>query len=56
MSSIIEGLKEYCKTNNRICPMPMRWNELFNLLRNKKLKEPSLPLILDTWWEASAMS
>lgn len=29
--------------------MPMRWNELYNLLSNKKPKEPSLPLILAAW-------
>lgn len=51
----IAKLKEYSRLNNRICPMPQRWNELFNLLRNKKPKEPSLPLILAAWWETSAL-
>lgn len=55
MTSKYESLKDYCRANNRICPMPQRWNELFNLLRKKKPKKPYLPLILAAWWEASAI-
>jgi len=55
MATEIGKLKEYSRLNNRICPMPLRWNELFNLLRNKKPKEPAVPLILAAWWEVSAM-
>lgn len=46
---------DYCKDSNRICPIPQRWNELFKLLRDKKPKEPSAPLILAAWWETSAI-
>ena len=49
-----ESLWEYCTLNNRLCPKPDRWSELYNLLKNKKQKpsggwEPSLPLILGAW-------
>ena len=42
-----ESLWEYCNSNNRVCPMPMKWNDLFNILKdNNKL---DLPLILNGW-------
>lgn len=42
-----ETLWEYCTSNNRICPMPMKWNDFFNLLKeNKKI---NFPLILNGW-------
>lgn len=48
-------LKEYCKINNRVCPQPQLWNELWNNLKNKKQIagkwQPSLPLILAAWWD-----
>jgi hypothetical protein len=46
--------------NNRVCPQPQKWNELYGLLSNKRRKgdgwEPSLPLILAAWWDSPAMS
>lgn len=48
-----ETLWKYCISNNRICPMPMKWNDLFNLLKdNKKL---NLPLILNGWEMSSPL-
>jgi hypothetical protein len=48
-----ETLWEYCISNNRVCPMPMKWNNLFNLLKdNKRL---SLPLILNGWEMSSPL-
>lgn len=48
-----ETLWEYCASNNRVCPMPMKWNDLFNILREKeKLK---LPLILSGWEMSSPL-
>ncbi len=55
MTADIETLKEYCKANKRVCPVPVRWNDLFNLLKDKKPKEPSPPLILAVWWEVGAI-
>jgi len=55
----IGNLIEYCNEKGRICPMPVYWNELFGMLKNKKRVgsswEPPLPLILAAWYETSAM-
>ena len=44
------GLIAYCRENSRVCPMPQRWNALWELLPNRKRVgggwEPPLPLIL----------
>lgn len=59
MITIDELLKEIQK-NDRVCPQPEKWNELYQLLPNKKRKgngwEPSVPLILAAWWDTPAMS
>ncbi len=53
-------LIQYSKINERICPQPQQWNELWNILVDKKQKgsgwEPSLPLILADWWDSSVQS
>ena len=33
-------------TNERICPLPMRWDELYGILRNKTTEKPPHPLLL----------
>lgn len=48
-------LIDYCKENNRICPMPDYWNELWKRLKNKKRKEPAVPLILGAWNEPALL-
>jgi hypothetical protein len=51
----LENLISFCKQNNRICPQPQYWNELWIKLKNKKQISngpiPSPPLILAAWWE-----
>ena len=46
--------------NNRICPQPQKWQQLYELLPDKKRKgagwEPSLPLLMVAWWDTPAMS
>lgn len=46
--------------NKRICPQPQKWQQLYELLPDRKRKgagwEPSLPLILAAWWDTPAMS
>ena len=47
-------LWKYCASNNRLCPMPMKWNEFYGMLKNTKQNPdgswtPSLPLILSGW-------
>jgi hypothetical protein len=57
MAEALEQLLTYCRENERVCPAPQRWNELWQILPNKRRKgvgwEPPLPLILAAWWEAS---
>lgn len=59
MATLEEVLAEAQK-NSRICPQPQKWQELYELLPDKKRKgagwEPSLPLILAAWWDTPAMS
>lgn len=57
----LEQLIEFCKINDRVCPQPQLWNSLWDKLKNKKRIgsagwQPSLPLILAAWWEASPSS
>lgn len=46
--------------NNRICPQPQKWQQLYELLPDKKRKgagwEPSLPQILAAWLDTPATS
>lgn len=55
----LEDAIEEAKKNNRVCPMPMRWNHLYKLLPNRRRSgagwEPALPLILSAWHEAPAL-
>lgn len=50
-------LIEFCRQNNRVCPQPMRWNDLYHLLPETHCVgnrwEPALPLILGAWHYAS---
>ena len=49
----LENLLSYTNINNRICPIPHKWNELWKLLPNRTRVgsgwEPPLPLILAAW-------
>ena len=57
MVTIDDVIKEIQK-NNRVCPQPKRWQELYDLLPNKQRKisgcEPALPLILAALWDTPA--
>ena len=59
MSESAKSLIAYCRENSRVCPMPQRWNTLYELLPNRKRVgggwEPALPLILAAWHETPAM-
>ena len=45
---------------NRVCPLPRHWHELWKMLPNREPRgagwEPPLPFILVAWWEASDSS
>ena len=49
-----DTLWAYCISNNRLCPSPPKWNDLYQMLINTKQNlnggwTPSLPLILAAW-------
>lgn len=54
----LDALLEYARAEGRVCPMPMKWNELYEMLPDRRRMgggwEPPLPLILGAWWYASA--
>jgi hypothetical protein len=43
-----------------VCPQPMKWNELYELLPERKRVglgwEPPLPLILGAWWDTPLLT
>lgn len=45
------------RTNDRVCPQPQKWNQLYELLPGRVRSEsgwnPPLPLVLGAWWETS---
>ena len=59
MVTLEQALQEAQK-NDRVCPQPLKWKELYELLPNKVRSgngwEPALPLILAAWWDTPAMS
>ncbi len=50
----LEDLIRYSKSNNRIVPCPPKWNEIYEMLPNRKRVgagwDPPIPLILGGWW------
>ena len=57
MATLEEVLAEKQK-NDRICPRPDKWKQLYRMLPSKRGKDgkfkPALPLILAAWWHAPA--
>jgi len=57
MTTFDEVLAEAQK-NDRICPQPRKWDQLYKMLPKRRGKdgkrEPALPLILAAWWHAPA--
>jgi hypothetical protein len=35
MSETVESLVAYCRENDRVCPLPPLWNELWEMLPNR---------------------
>ncbi len=50
----LAGLLEFVKAEQRVCPMPVRWTELWEMLPSRELRgglwQPPRPLILGEWW------
>jgi len=47
------NLRKFCSSKNRVCPMPAKWNDLFNMLKNREGLD--LPLILNGWEMSSSL-
>jgi hypothetical protein len=55
---MLNELMEYVSSDGRVCPLPTRWKELWELLPGRRRVgdgwEPALPLILAAWSSTSA--
>ena len=53
MAETVEALISYCRENGRVCPVPMKWDELWRMLPDRSPQrvgwEPPLPMILAGW-------
>jgi hypothetical protein len=54
-----DALIAYCRQNERVCPQPNRWQQLWEKLPGRKRGEagwePPAPLILAAWHDTPAM-
>jgi hypothetical protein len=54
-----KSLIAYCREGDRVCPQPPLWQQLWEMLPNRRQIgvnwEPALPLILAAWGETPAM-
>ena len=59
MSEALDHLIAYCRDNNRVCPLPKAWQQLWEMMPEKKQAigawEPAVPLIGAAWHETPAM-
>ncbi len=59
MSTQLQTLLNYCSDNERVCPLPDKWKDLWTMLPNRSRQgsswEPALPLILAAWYDTPAM-
>lgn len=55
----LEALLAYVQEDGRICPQPMQWKKLWEMLPDRQRDgsgwNPPLPLILGAWWEATRL-
>jgi hypothetical protein len=56
----VDELLNYVREKHRVCPVPQRWHELWELLPERRRVgngwEPSLPLILAAWWDTPILA
>ena len=56
----LQDVIDEAKRNKGVCPHPQKWQELYEMLPDKKRKgigwEPPLPLILAAWCDTPAIS
>jgi hypothetical protein len=51
-----QSLISYCRENEWVCSLPTKWNDLWKLLPEPldgERRQPSAPLILAVWYDAS---
>ena len=57
LQTTLEELLEEVRKDDRVCPKPRRWNELYHLMLDARKgtggEKPSPPLILAGWWASS---
>jgi hypothetical protein len=55
--SELDALIAFASADSRVCPQPRRWQELWEMLSDRKPvgagSSPSAPLILAAWWDTS---
>jgi hypothetical protein len=60
MSETVESLVAYCRENDRVCPLPVPWNRLWEMLPGRSRVgaswQPPPPLILAAWHDTPAMN
>ena len=60
MSDSVKSLIAYCRENNRVCPQPQLWNQLWGILPDRKQIgagwQPATPLILAAWHDTPAIA
>ncbi len=44
-----QKLIDYVKSNNRICPLPQKWDAIFTIIRNELPPNKLVPIILGAW-------
>jgi hypothetical protein len=60
MSDTVETLVAFCRQDKRVCPLPLLWNQLWEMLPGRQRGghgwHPAAPLILAAWHETSALA
>ena len=52
--SQLTSLEEFCRSDGRVCPLPVYWVRLWEMIAKASPdKEPPLPLILAAWNETT---
>jgi hypothetical protein len=56
----LAALQGFIKAEQRVCPMPLRWQELWEMLPGRVRRggtwEPPPPLILGEWWSTPSFA
>ncbi len=56
----LASLQEFVKAEQRVCPMPVRWTELWEMLPGRQMRggiwDPPPPLIRGEWWSSPSFA